>query len=198
MLSTNSQPKFMIKYLQRNKEWIFSGCGVAVLLLAGQFIWRHLSMGEKPALNSGLASAQLSPAIKSSPPITAIPSSPVTFDEINRVAHDSILTELQKDEFRRKHQGRIIEWTVRVHSVGRLWEHRADSDFAVVFGALEVGKSHFGDNGVAIFPTNLRDDLIDLHRNDVIRLCGMLNFNPITNSVNLDNCQLLEHQKSDQ
>ncbi len=190
----------MIKYLQRNKEWIFSGCGVVLLLLVAQLIWRHLPVREKPALSSGLASAQLSPAItpaiKSSSPITAIASSPVTFDEINRVAHDdSTLTELQKDEFRRKHRGKIVEWTVRVHSVGRLWEHRADSDFVVVFGAPDVSKSHFGDTGVATFPANLRDDMIDLHRDDIIRLRGVLNFNSIGNTVNLDNCQLLEHQK---
>jgi hypothetical protein len=128
-----------------------------------------------------------------SSPITSTPSSPVTFDEINQVAHDdSTLTELQKDEFRRKHQGKIVEWTVRVRSVGRLWEHRADSDFVVVFGAPNVT---FGDTGVAVFPANLRDDMIDLHRDDIIRLRGVLNFNSIGNTVNLGDCQLLEHKK---
>ena len=131
----------MIKYLQRNKEWIFSGCGVVLLVFVGQFIWRHLPTHQKSSPPSpALASSQRSQAAESSPLsaatpspfVTPIPSSPVTFAEVIRVASDTNLTELQKDEFRRKHQGKIVEWTVRVLSVQSRSENLADSDFSVV------------------------------------------------------------------
>src|SRR6266852_255734 len=84
----------MIKYLQRNKEWIFSGCGVVLLVFVGQFIWRHLPTHQKSSPPSpALASSQRSQAAESSPLIAAtpspfvtpIPSSPVTFAEVIRV-----------------------------------------------------------------------------------------------------------------
>src|SRR5437867_3180775 len=56
--------------------------------------------------------------LASSSPVTSIAFSPVTFAEIVRVEADKTLTDLQKDEFRRKHQGKIVEWTVRIFSVG--------------------------------------------------------------------------------
>ena len=43
------------------------------------------------------------PAKLNAPPLTPLLFSPVTFAEINRIASDPELTELQKDEFRRKH-----------------------------------------------------------------------------------------------
>lgn len=136
----------MIKYIQRNKEWIFSGCGVVLLLFAGQFIWSHLPTHQKSPPTPVLASSPRSQSPESSPPVAAtpstfvtpIPSSPVTFAEIVRVESDNTLTSLQKDEFRRKHEGKIVEWTVRVLSVQRQWEHQADSDFLVVFGSPQT------------------------------------------------------------
>jgi len=198
----------MIKYLQRNKEWIFSGCGVVLLVFVGQFIWRHLPTHQKSSPPSpALASSQRSQAAESSPlsaappsPFgTPIPSSPVTFAEVIRVASDTNLTELQKDEFRRKHQGKIVEWTVRVLSVKRQWEHEADSDFLVIFGSSEapdIRSSRLGETGVATFPASLRGDMVDLHSGDIIRFRGVLEFiGPVHYIVAVNNCQLLEHHK---
>jgi hypothetical protein len=194
----------MIKYLQRNKEWIFSGCGVVLLLLIGQFIWQHLPSHEKATRGRRLPTSQVSPttlARPGTPPTTnssRVPTSPITFAEVNRVASDRNLTGLQKDEFRRKHQGKIVEWTVRVLSVARLWEHESDSDFNVVFAdAAETKGSHFGETGVASFPANLRDDMVDLNSGDIVRLRGVLKFlggssHPL---VTVDGCELLEHRK---
>ena len=133
-----------------------------------------------------------------SPPVTSIAFSPVTFAEIVRVESDNTLTDLQKDEFRRKHQGKIVEWTVRVFSVQRLFEHNADSDFSVVFGsadAPDIRSSHLGQTGVATFPASLRDDMVNLHSDEIIRFRGVLNFLDIGHPVSVRNCQLLEHHK---
>jgi hypothetical protein len=133
--------------------------------------------------------------VTSPSPITATPSSPVTFAEIVRVESDNTLTDLQKDEFRRKHQGKIVEWTVRVLSVNRQWE-REDSDFSVVFRSPYVKSPRFGETGVATFPASLRDDMVDLHSGDIIRFRGMLKFiGPVHYLVAVNNCQLLEHHK---
>ena len=193
----------MIKYLQRNKEWIFSGCGVVVLVLVGQFIWRHLPTHEKSPSSPALPSSQRSQAAESSPPVAATPSSfvtpisssPVTFAEIVRVESDNTLTDLQKDEFRRKHQGKLVEWTVRVFSVQRQWE-REDSDFSVVFGSRDVENPRLGETGVATFPASLRDDMVDLHSGDIMRFRGVLKFiGPVHYLAAVNNCQLLEHHK---
>src|SRR5260370_33975678 len=75
-------------------------------------------------------------------------------------------------------QSESIQWAAYLST-------RADSNFAVVFGAPDESKSRLGNTGVATFPANLRDDMIDLHRDDIIRLRGVLNFNSIGNTVNL-------------
>ena len=128
----------------------------------------------------------------SSSPLTL--SSPVTFAEIVRLESDDTLTDLQKDEFRRKHDGKIVEWTVRVRSIQRLFEHRTDSNFAVVFSSADAPDNH-GKTGVATFPASLRDDMVDLHSGDTMRLRGVLNFLDIGRTVSVRNCQLLEHHK---
>ena len=54
----------------------------------------------------------------------------------------------------------------------------------------------FGETGIATFPANLRDDVVDLDSGDIIRLRGVLTFlGPVPYTVSVDNCQLLEHQK---
>jgi len=132
-----------------------------------------------------------------SSPITASPLAPVTFADVIRVLSDTSLTDLQKDEFRRKHQGRTVEWTVRVFSVSRLWERRADSDFLIVFGSPEpdITRSHLGKTGTAIFPGSARDDMVDLNADDIIRFRGVLGFRELSDRVGAENCELLEHHK---
>jgi len=126
--------------------------------------------------------------------ITPIPFSPVTFAEINRVESDPKRTGLQKDEFRRKHEGKIVEWTVAVRSVTRLWEHQPDSDFNVVF-ADAADRAGSGELGAANFPASLRDDMVDLQQGDIIRLRGVLHFSgPIHYMIMIKDCQLLEHR----
>jgi hypothetical protein len=117
-----------------------------------------------------------------------------------RVSGDATLTDLQKDEFRRKHQGRLVEWTVEVMSVSRQWEHQADSDFLVVFRPAEHKDPEspgLGDVGVASFPPSLRDDMLDLHAGDIIRLRGALQFLGLgtSHTISVRDCQLLERRK---
>ena len=145
---------------------------------------------------SWIHSPDASSKTSSAPSPLQLASSPVSFAEIVRVSNDSSLTQLQKDEFRRKHQGKLVEWTVRVRSVQRLYESRAESDFIVGFSPPE----HKEDDRLALdgfasatFPAKLRDDMIDLHAGDIIRFRGTLEFFGQTPSVS--NCQLLERHK---
>jgi hypothetical protein len=125
---------------------------------------------------------------------TPIPFSPITFPEINRVESDPNRTGLHKDEFRRKHEGKIVEWTVTVRSVTRLWEHRPDSGFNVVFADAADTKGS-RELGAANFPAKLRDDMVDLQQGDTIRFRGVLHFSgPIHCMVIVNDCQLLEHR----
>ena len=160
-----------------------------LLVIVGQFIWHRLSGQPKSATGSNPASPQ-----SVSTPSTVPSSSPVTFAEIVQVESDETMTDLQKDEFRHKHEGKMVEWTVRVRSVSRLWEHKADSDFAVVFDSVDAPDTH-GKTGVATFPASYRDDMVDLHSADTIRFRGVLNFLDIGRTVSVRNCQLLERHK---
>jgi len=136
--------------------------------------------------------------VTSLPHVSAAPSvfAPVTFADVVRVVNDTNLTELQKDEFRRKHEGRTVEWTVRLLSIRRIWEHQADSDFLVVFGSADgdVRSSHLEEPAVATFPASVRDDMVDLQKNEIIRFRGVFRFTT-AHSVSVENCQLLEHHK---
>jgi hypothetical protein len=146
-----------------------------------------------PATQTPIKSAQSTAT--PSPFVSSVPYSPITFAEMIRVESDNTLTDLQKDEFRRKHQGKIVEWTVRVLSVQRQWE-REDSDFNVVFRSPDVDESRFGETGVATFPASLRDDMVDLRSGDIIRIRGVVKFiGPVHYLVVVNNCQLLEHHK---
>ena len=153
-----------------------------------------------PLVSSSITAMTAAPSSSvMSSPITPSPLAPVTFVDVIRVLSDTSLTDLQKDEYRRKHQGRTVEWTVRVLSVKRQTENKPDSDFVVVFGsseAADIRNPPLGEMGVATFPANLRDDIVDLHSDETIRFRGVLNFiGPIHYTVVVNNCQLLEHHK---
>jgi hypothetical protein len=131
-----------------------------------------------------------------SPSVANIGFSPVTFAEILRVESDNTLTELQKDEFFRKHEGKIVEWTGRVFVVRRAWEDRADSEFHVAFRLPDSKDLRVGEPGIATFPASLRDDMVDLQAGDIIRFRGVLGFvGGAYYTVVVRNCQLLEHHK---
>jgi hypothetical protein len=143
--------------------------------------------------------APLQPAFSpSTGPHSPAPSqptfSPVSFAEVVRVSKDATLTELQKDEFRRKHGNRLVEWIVLVRGV----QQQADSEFIVGFHPPEHRENDglaFDEFGAATFPSNSRDDMIDLHAGDIIRFRGTLEFLGIGKTPLLRNCQLLERHK---
>lgn len=177
----------MIKYLERNKEWIFSGCGVALIIVLGPFLLRLFHHQDSASI------ASPTPAVSSTTTQTSF--SPVSFAEVVKVSNDTNLTQLQKDEFRRKYQGKLVEWTAKVRSVSRLWETQADSDFVVVFTPeqKENDRLAFDDYATATFPSNLRDEMIDLYAGDTIRFRGTIEFSGIEKIPSIRNCQLLEH-----
>jgi hypothetical protein len=80
-----------------------------------------------------------------------------------------------------------------------MWEYKDDSDFLLMFCSAEhkdTAKFGFGPYGAAIFPAKLRDDVVDVHADDIIKLRGALNFSDIGNSISVEDCQLLERHKS--
>jgi hypothetical protein len=104
---------------RRHKQqirWMKIGAGVAVVgILITIFITLcHTSSPQAPPPASKLNTPTVEPSplhaastsIESSPVITPTPLAPVTFADVNRVLSDTSLTDLQKDEFRRKHQGK--------------------------------------------------------------------------------------------
>lgn len=188
--------------------------GIPGTIIAGVIIF-YCTVGRQPQRPAGMDSAhesqpspqgwrtQVPPPTAEYTPTelaTAFPTSsttkvagpsPVTFAEVLRVEADGSLTDLQKDEFRRKHQGKTVEWAVRVLSVKRQWETQEDSDFSVAF-TLPDAKRNFEAIGIATFPSRLRDDMVDLHEGNIIRIRGTLRFLEIGRTVSLERCELLE------
>ncbi len=120
--------------------------------------------------------------------------SPITLDEVLQAASDSSRTELQKDEFRRKHEGKVVEWQAQVCSVQRQWS-RDDSDFLVVLRPPNTKSSDLPELFSASFPASHADSMLDLHADDTISVRGTLYFlDDYWHSPTLNKCELTQRR----
>ena len=120
--------------------------------------------------------------------------SPITLGEVLQASDDSSRTELQKEEFRRRYDGKVVEWQAQVCSVSRQGS-RDDSDFLVGLRAPNTNSSGLHEFFVASFPANSRDSMLDLRPDDTITARGTLHFiNDLWHSPTLDKCELIQRR----
>jgi hypothetical protein len=169
---------------------MFFGIGVAILLLviqAAMSIFPFSKPQASPVSNRGLDLPILSAPTQSV-------SSAVTFEEALEIEHDSSLTEFQKDDFCKKHEGKTIEWQAQVVTVQRVYKNEPESDILVVMGSA-VKKSRGVDRCSSIFPPRWKkDDLVDLRSGDIIRFRGTLRFSYL-HTATVEQCGLLERRR---
>jgi hypothetical protein len=82
------------------------------------------------------------------PRVSSAPSqpqfSPITLDEVLQASSDLSRTDLQKKEFRRRYDGKVVEWQALVGSVQRQGS-RDDSDFLVVLRSPDTKSPGLGE-----------------------------------------------------
>lgn len=107
-------------------------------------------------------------------PLAQLPESPVTIDEVYKTIKNDALTDLQKSEFKKKHNGRIVRWTGYVASVAPISSHRDDGGFFLIFRPESQREKSFPDLSIATFPQSAKADLIDLNEKDWVEIQGRL------------------------
>ena len=143
-----------------------------------------------PALSQPQFSPITSPTSAPFPP----QFSPITLDEVLQASSDSSRTKLQKEEFRRRYDGKVVEWQSKVASVERMGS-RDDSDFLVVLRAPNTKSPGSSELLSASFSANSKDSMLDLHADDSITVRGTLHFlNDLWNSPTLDKCELIQRR----
>jgi hypothetical protein len=132
---------------------------------------------------------------------TSVHSS-VTYEEVLRTLTNATLTNLQRDEFERQNQGKIIEWTVKVSSVERKLGSDANRGFVVIFGPQRQDEKlkKIVAFATAIFPADLKDEMVSLNTGEIIRLRGTLLFEHnllegMDVRLTVEDCMILERIK---
>jgi membrane-anchored protein YejM (alkaline phosphatase superfamily) len=148
----------------------------------------------KTSSTSAPSQPQFSPTISTTSAPSQPQFSPITLDEVLQASSDSSRTELQKEEFRRRYDGKVVEWQAQVGSVQRQGS-RDDSDFLVVLRAPDTKSPGLGEFFAVSFSANSRDSMLDLHVDDTITVRGTLHFlNDLSHSPTLDKCEVIQRR----
>ncbi len=104
---------------------------------------------------------------------------PFTMDQVLRVFADKATTELQKEDFRKRYQGRRIQWHGIVESIRSFSERETDSQIIVIVSpvAPKDDSSSLRDFVGVVFPADTRKDLLELTEGDRVVFGGVLTFN---------------------
>lgn len=127
-------------------------------------------------------------------PSTQVPESPVTIDEVFRTLKSDSLTDLQKSEFKKKHNGRTVRWTGYVASVALRYKQWDDAGFIIAFRPESQKDESFPDLVIASFPQTAKTDLIDLNEMDWIEIQGRLHCTD-TGTISLEESKLIKREK---
>lgn len=99
----------------------------------------------------------------------------VTIAEIFHSEADPGRTDLQKDDFRRRYDGKIVQCQATVDGVKQQWS-AADSDVIAVLYPNKEKYPKVTELFTASFPARLKDSLADLQPGDIITIRGTLRF----------------------
>ncbi len=193
----------MYEYLKRNKEWIFSGIGVAVII-AGITVVRlaFFDSHNKSAITENSYKQEI---LEEQPQSTIINGesekpakrSPVTIDEFNAMLKNETITELQRQEFIKKHTGRIIKWEGIVVNVKPLFSNDEETEIMVVYMPVSKANNNLPDLLTAAFPHTAKSDLAALAEGDLIEFEGKLEILSTGDSryPSARDCVLLRYEK---
>jgi hypothetical protein len=128
------------------------------------------------------------------PTSAQLPESPVTIDEVFRTLKNKSITDLQKSEFRKKHNERTVRWTGYVDSVSLRRSYQDDGGFFLIFRPESQREETLFDYVVACFPQTAKDDLVDLNEKDWVEIQGRLEFT-VAGTVTLEESKLISRKK---
>jgi len=111
--------------------------------------------------------------------------SPVSMKEYFDTLEDETRTELQRDEFKKRHLGKRVVWKGRVRSVKPHW----GMDDRIVLSFQENAKSSYF--ALCYFPSAERDTLLGLSEGTLIKITGIID----EIDSFLEECRILERMK---
>ncbi len=192
----------MYEYLRRNKEWLFSGIGVVLLLVViSSFKSVLFDSGgrDRDTLDvvSEAGNVVQEFTVSSTHKVTQKSPSPVTLEEFYGVLISKTITELQRQNFIGKHEGRVVRWQGIVENVQQLSSTDDSSDIIVVYRPVSQKNESLPDLFTALFPFAAKGDMSSLARGDYIEFEGTLEIlsRETFPSPSLSNCTLLKHEK---
>jgi len=183
----------MLTFLKENKQWLFSGIGVAIIMVGGAmvkwFVFDH--RGEPPGSSTNIRESSKQRSL-------------LTLEEFDRMRKDKALTELQLQDFIKKHEGRIVKWQGIVCGVEQSNLENAKSSIYVVYRPISQKDVSMPDLFTAEFPYTAKDDLFVLSEGDQIEFEGKVTFRSSSSrhnydySASLHDCSLLRYEKMTQ
>ena len=169
------------------------GALASIIAIPLALILYFVSKAEPVATPKG-ASGQERAAEISLPPSPTIEGTqrfPFTIDQVLHTLADAQLTDLQKADFRRRHQDRIVYWEGVVESVSELNEGQEDSPILVIISPISEKEELFHNLVSVSFSGLARRDLLELRKRDIIGFEGKLDFSSSSNQPRIGEARLL-------
>lgn len=213
----------LVRWISENKRWVFSGIGTTVfLVIIPSLLWWLFSAAPPSSLNqqrievnSGSTTA-VRPQVSDAPlqqTISPPPGeprksdlnsaeaslvSPVSIEDVIGIGEDANLTELQKDAFRKRYAGKLVQWEGRIVGDISSLNDESTSPIVTLIVPPSVGErdSRLGKTTVSVLlKVSARDDLIRLHAGDTISFRGRLKFSGGKNPY-VEEAELLAYHRA--
>ena len=152
-----------------NRFFFVSGIASIMSLLLGFVFW-YFPRSIEPSLGP-----KLSPESSNTRIAQAVPAG-VSVDDVLATLGSNKLTDLQKSQFIRRHNGTHVQWSGVVAEVSPMWKNDPKSDILVLFYSISQRDKTFPEIIVAQFNPSSEPDLAGLSSGDSIVIEGTLLF----------------------
>jgi hypothetical protein len=188
----------MYEYIKHNKEWLFSGIGVVVILGILSFLkFAFFDSGARDQGTHVLHQGKPADAPKKTN-ITQDSFSPITLEEFIDILANKNITGLQRQDFIKKHEGRIVRWRGIVDNVTQTSSADPEGDIIVIYRPITQKGENLPDLFAARFPFTARQYLSSFSQGDYIEFEGKLRIlsRETSPSPALSNCVLLKYVRA--
>lgn len=100
----------------------------------------------------------------------------VSIDEVINTLTDKNLTNLQRSQFVKRHNGQYVQWGVCVKDVSKSFQRDPLSDIFLIFIPVSQKEEHFPKIIIASFSHSAEADLASLGEGDIVNIGGKLSF----------------------
>lgn len=174
----------MIEYILDNKEWIFSGIGITVIV-----VLFYVSKGVFQKYRSSSDDVPLESNEKD--------HSAISLEDFYEGLSDRSKTLLQRRDFMDKYGGCIVQWEGVVTSVAPVQKMGGEMDELSIFFQSKKHASEKHKVAVATFPISAKRDLLELSAGDFVKIQGKLSFFGPDQIPSIEEAKLVSFNKED-